>query len=99
MNGWEQIAATGGPWALVAFLVILVVSAIIRGDLVPRAVHNDLKTELEYERGRTREIDLANRELVKEAARLSVALTVAAVPQPAPAECVMVPATATEAES
>ena len=92
MNGWEHVAATGGPWALVAFLVVLVVSAIIRGDLVPRSVHNDLKTELEYERGRTREVDLANRELVKEAARLSVALTVAAVPNPAPADCTVTPA-------
>lgn len=82
MSGLEQVAATGGPWALVAFLIVLVVGAIVRGDLVPRRAYSDLKTELDYERSRSREMEGTIRDLVTEASRLAVALTAAAVPHP-----------------
>lgn len=84
MTGWEHAVATGGPWALVTFLVVLVVTAVIRGDLVPRSVHQDLVTELTYERERNRVLEDSNRDLVMESSRLSVALTVAAIPHPEP---------------
>lgn len=31
MTGWEQVASTGGPWALIGFTVV----AILTGRLVP----------------------------------------------------------------
>lgn len=33
----EQVIATGGPWALCAFLIVLVVGAMVRGELVTKA--------------------------------------------------------------
>lgn len=33
----EQVVATGGPWALCAFLVVLIVGALVRGELVTKS--------------------------------------------------------------
>lgn len=32
----ETVVATGGPWALCAFLVVLIVGAMVRGELVTK---------------------------------------------------------------
>lgn len=33
----EQVVASGGPWALCAFLIVLVVGAMVRGELVTKS--------------------------------------------------------------
>jgi 16S rRNA U1498 N3-methylase RsmE len=33
----EQVVATGGPWALCAFLIVLIVGALVRGELVTKS--------------------------------------------------------------
>lgn len=80
MTGLEEVAANGGPWAMVGFAVL----AVLTGRLSPRRVVEDLREELAYERNRSRELDATVRDLVIEASRLAVALTNAAVTNPPP---------------
>jgi hypothetical protein len=47
------IVATAGPWGLVLSIVAAVLTLLLRGDLVPRKVYEDMRSErnLQRERG------------------------------------------------